>query len=164
MSPAHLHLVLNHIPVLGTIFGLALLGYARYRREEAVTRAALGTFVAVALLALPAYFTGEPAEEAVEHAPGVAEQAIETHEAAALPALIGVEALGVIGTGGLLLARGGRPVSRAATGAALAVAVATAGLMARTANLGGQIRHPEIRSAASLPSGTERQRERDTEH
>jgi hypothetical protein len=131
MSPAHLHLVLNHIPVLGTLFGLALLGYARYRREDAVTRAALGTFVVVALLALPAYFTGEPAEEAVEHAPGVAEQAIETHEAA---------------------------------GAALAVAVATAGLMAWTANLGGQIRHPEIRAAASLPSGAERQRERDTEH
>jgi hypothetical protein len=43
-------------------------------------------------------------------------------------------------------------VSRTLTGAALVVSLATAGLMARTANLGGQIRHPEIRAGAPLPA------------
>jgi beta-lactamase regulating signal transducer with metallopeptidase domain len=71
MNWAHIHLLLNHVPVLGTIFGLALLGYAVLKRSEALKRAALGVFVAVALLALPVYFTGEPAEEAVQSAAGV---------------------------------------------------------------------------------------------
>jgi hypothetical protein len=54
----------------------------------------------VALLALPAYFTGEPAEEAVERAVGVTEQVIDAHEAAALVSLVGVELLGVIASAG----------------------------------------------------------------
>lgn len=53
MNWAHVHLLLNHVPVLGTIFGLALLGYALMRRNDGLTRVALGVFVVVALLALP---------------------------------------------------------------------------------------------------------------
>jgi hypothetical protein len=48
----------------------------------------LGVFVFTALLALPVYFIGEPAEEVVEHLPGVAKSLIEKHENAALFALL----------------------------------------------------------------------------
>lgn len=148
MNLAHVHLLLNHVPVLGTVFGLALLVYALWKRDDRLQRVAFGTFVVVALLALPAYFTGEPAEEAVAGAPGVTEQVVDVHEEAALVSLIGVELLGVIALGGLLVARGGRPLAAGVTRVALLVALATAGLSARTANLGGQIRHPEIRAGA----------------
>jgi hypothetical protein len=34
MNPAHLHLMLNHIPVLGMAFGLALVGLALLRKRR----------------------------------------------------------------------------------------------------------------------------------
>ena len=62
MNATHLHLMLNHIPVLGTVFGLGLLVFALWRKSEELKKAALGIFLIVALLAVPVYLTGEPAE------------------------------------------------------------------------------------------------------
>jgi uncharacterized membrane protein len=149
MNWAHLHLLSNHIPVLGTVFGLLLLAWGVVRRNEVIQRAALVTFVVAALVAIPVFLTGEPSEEAVEHLAGTAEQAIEVHEDAALLALISVELLGVLAAFSLLWRRAG--TSRFVIRAALALSVVTAGLMARTANLGGKIRHAELRSGAAAP-------------
>lgn len=141
-----MHLLLNHIPVLGTVFGLLLLAWGMVRRNESIQRAALATFAVAALVAVPVFLTGEPAEDAVEHLAGTAALAIETHEEAALLSLISVELLGVIAVLSVIVRRaGGR--SRFVTRAALVVAVVTAGLMARTANLGGKVRHAELRGA-----------------
>jgi uncharacterized membrane protein len=155
MNWAHLHLLLNHVPVLGTLFGLALLLYAVLRRNEGLKRVALGACTLVALMALPTYFSGEPAEEVVEHSAGVSEPAIESHEDAALGALAGVEVLGLVALVGLFLSRGGRALPANVARAAVLVAILTAGLMARTANLGGQIRHAEIRADAQPQQGEE---------
>lgn len=152
MNWAHVHLMLNHLPVLGTIFGLLLLGWAALRRSEMLQRAALATFVLTGLAAIPVFLTGEPAEKVVEHLAGTAEQAIEAHEEAALVALIAVEALGALALTTLVLFRK-RGVPRPLVGAALVCALATAGWMAQTANLGGRIRHAELRSTATPPQG-----------
>lgn len=147
MSPAHLHLLLNHVPVLGTIGAILLLGYALLRRSQDLTRVALGSMVLVALAGVVVYLTGEPAEEAVEHLAGVSEPAIESHEEAALIATILLGAVGAVALGGLVAFR------RRATGIprgfavfALALSLAPAVAMGYTANIGGQIRHSEIRS------------------
>lgn len=150
MNWAHVHLMLNHIPVLGTIFAAGLLAWALLRRNEPLQRVALGTFVIVALAAIPAFFTGEPSEDLVEHLAGTAEPAIEAHEEAALVALIAIEALGVMALAALLLFRH-RIFPRPLAAAALIFAVATAGWMAQTANLGGRIRHAELRAAGTQP-------------
>jgi len=148
MNWAHMHLMLNHLPVLGTIFGLLLLGWAALRRSEALQRVALAAFVLTGLAAIPVFLTGEPAEEVVEHLAGTAEQAIEAHEEAALVALIAVEALAAMALSTLLLFRK-RGIPRPLVGGALVCALATAGWMAQTANLGGRIRHAELRSTAT---------------
>ncbi len=159
MNWAHIHLLSNHIPVLGTAFGLALFGYAALRRDEGLKRIGLGVFVIVALLALPVFFTGEPAEGVVENAPGISESLVEAHEAAALVALIGVELLGAVALAGLFVTRGGRrPLSALFSRATVLVSLIAAGLMARTANLGGKIHHTEIRAGA-IPAA-----EAETEH
>ena len=75
--------MLNHVPVLGTAFGLGLVGWALLRRSEELKRISLGIFIIVALLAIPAYLTGEPTEELVENLPGVSKSSIEQHEEAA---------------------------------------------------------------------------------
>jgi len=75
MNLAHLHLVLNHLPVLGTGFGLALLIFGLWRRSDELKKTALGVLVLVALAAVPVYLTGEPAEELVQAVPGVSKPA-----------------------------------------------------------------------------------------
>jgi uncharacterized membrane protein len=151
MNWAHLHLMLNHVPVLGTVFGLGLLVWGMLRRNESVQRAALATFGIAAIVAIPVYLTGEPAESAVEHLAGTTEAAIEAHEEAALISLISLEIVGLIAFAGMVLRK--VMALRVATRAALVLSLVTAGLMARTANLGGRIRHAEI--GASAASGGE---------
>ena len=153
MNPAHLHLLLNHVPLLGVGFGLAVLGWATFRSHADVGRLALVVFVVSALAAIPTFLTGEPAEDAIEGVAGAIEPWVEPHEDAALVSLVLVEGLGVLGLAALWSARGRASLSRPMMLASLALALATAGSLAYTANLGGLIRHTEIRSGASLPGG-----------
>lgn len=80
MTPAHIHLILNHVPILGTYFGIAPLVLALMRRSDELNRVALGVFVVAALFTIPVYLTGQPAEHAIEGAPGLSEAVIGPHE------------------------------------------------------------------------------------
>jgi hypothetical protein len=146
MNTAHLHLMLNHIPVLGTLIGLALLSFALWKRSEESKRIALGLLVTTALLAVPAFLTGEPAEGMVKGLPGVSKAIIEQHEEAAQGAFIGLCILGSVALAGLVWFRGGQRMPSWFGSVVLAGSLLVGGWMAWTANLGGQIRHSEIRS------------------
>ena len=150
MNPAHLHLLLNHIPVLGVGFGLAVLGWATFRPRPDFARLALVVFIVSALAAIPTYLSGEPAEGAIKGAAGVIEPWVEPHEDAALVSLILVECLGALGLITLWSARRAVSVPRPMLMASLVLALATAGSLAYTATLGGRIRHTEIRSGAAM--------------
>ncbi len=147
MSAAHLHLILNHIPVLGTVFGIAVLGYGLWRAQDAVVRIALALFVVAGLGAAGAYFTGEGAEETVEGLPGMTESVIEPHEEIAFYAFLLAIGLGLLSLGVLAWKRSDEVPSGVGT-ATLLLALLTAGVMGYTANLGGKIRHTELRSDA----------------
>jgi len=155
MNGAHLHLILTHGPVLGLVFGTILLGYAWWRGGEEVRRLAL-VFTAVGgLLALPAYFTGEDAEDIVEGLPGVSKSVIHEHEEAAEGAAIAAVVTAVLALGGFALAlRQGATPRWAVAGVAVAGTVASVWLGV-TAYRGGSIRHPEMDQAAPAP-GAER--------
>jgi hypothetical protein len=77
MNGAYAHLILNHFPILGTLFGLVLLAAALIRKSDELQRGALMTFAVVGALSLPAYFSGEGAEEILADCPGVPTEAIE---------------------------------------------------------------------------------------
>lgn len=154
MSTTHVHLLLNHIPVIGILIGLVVFTLGVWRRNDSWTRLALGLFAAVALVALATMLTGEGAEEAVENLPGVSESLIGTHEDAAGLAAIGAYVLGGISLVALLWVRR-RPLPRALTVTVLPVVLLVSGLMAYTANLGGQIRHTEIRAGTVETRGAE---------
>jgi hypothetical protein len=155
MNWAHVHLLLSHLPVIGTIFGVLLLLLALVRKSEELKRVSLGVFVFTALLALPVYFTGEPAEKVVEHLPGVAESLIDRHKDAALFALLMAGSAGIVALISLILFRRAEKLPGWVIGVALVLSLATGGLMGWTANLGGQIRHTEIRSGFTAPAETE---------
>jgi hypothetical protein len=152
MNGAPMHLILNHLPVLGTLFTFLLLLWGVVRRNETIQKTALAALVIVGLSAIPVYLSGESAEEVIEEMPGVEEAYIEAHETMGKFALWAGIALGVAAIAGIGVVAT-RPAST--TSAAVALLVLNAlvfGVMAYTAHTGGQIRHPEIRSQRASPA------------
>jgi hypothetical protein len=159
MDATHLHLMLNHVPVLGIPIGLALLIAGLLLRSSPLRIASLVMFVAFAAIAVVVFLTGEPAEERLEAIAEVGDAVIEPHEDAASIAIWGAVALGAVAAVALLLhvprfnSRIGKRLLGASLIAPMLLALAVSLMLFRTASLGGQIRHTEIRSdRSSLPA------------
>jgi len=80
---AQFHLLVNHLPVVGFIGVIGALAIAMVIRSMDVKRFVLAATVIAGLSALAPFWTGEPAEETIEHLPGVDKALIEEHEEAA---------------------------------------------------------------------------------
>jgi uncharacterized membrane protein len=152
MNWPHLHIALNHLPVFGVLFLLLLLITALLRKSAELTRVTLWAWVALTTVTIPIGFTGDRAFEDLMQDPAVEAQWVKPHEDAADQAVTAVFVLGVLAAVSLLLSRRGRPAPRWSVVTLLAGSLLAFLLLARTANLGGQIRHPEVRPAAGSPS------------
>jgi uncharacterized membrane protein len=148
MTWQHAHLLMNHVPVIGTVIAVATFIIATLVRSREAQRAALWIALLVALSAGPAYLSGSQAEDLVEKLPGVARSAIHQHEESALQSLITVGVLGVLAAAGLLASRRGRRLPAWIATVTILVGLASAVLFGVTANLGGRIHRPELRGAA----------------
>ncbi|HEY8258755.1 MAG TPA: hypothetical protein VIG08_13945 [Gemmatimonadales bacterium] len=139
-------MVLNHIPVLGTLlFAPLVLFWGLLRRSRDVTHVGLLLAVLLAVTAVPIYLTGEPAEDQLERQPWFDKDRVEAHEERAEAGLIAVLITGAAALGALWLSRGGRP-DRPGVGAVVLLGLlVSAALFAAAALTGGQIRHDEIR-------------------
>jgi hypothetical protein len=150
LTSAHVHLAVNHLPVFAALLATASLTFAAVVHHASARNLGLGLLLFAALSALPAYFSGEGAEEIVEDRPGVSEAFIERHEEAADRALAVTLAAGVIAGAALVAVRLRREaLVRVLFVIALLASLASTGLMAQVAHLGGQIRHDEIRPAVA---------------
>jgi uncharacterized membrane protein len=145
MNLAHLHLLLNHFPTIGTAIGLGLFLISVVAKKDDLKRASLGVLFVIALLAIPVYQSGNAAEEAIKERPGVSEALIRRHQDAALLAFVFMEITGAFAWLGLWQFRRVSGPTRGNTSAVLILSIVTLALMARTANMGGEIQHPEIR-------------------
>lgn len=148
MDPVHLHLLLNHLPIVGVPLVAALLGWGLVRGSREVVRAALGGAVLLAALSYPVFLTGEPAEEGVEHMAGFSERLVHEHEERAELALVAVLLTGAVAGAGLLLSRRSTEAPRTMGGVTLAALAVSGVLLGLTGLTGGQIRHEEIRGGA----------------
>jgi len=152
MNMSQIHLALTHLPVVLSLTGLVVLAISLLRGNQTATRISYYILVAAALSALPVFFSGEGAEEVVEHLPGVSETIIERHESMADLSLYVVIAAGVISIGALLLKASNfrKPLQYIC----LVLALGSTILMAITAHLGGQVRHTEIRNSLTSNAAT----------
>ncbi len=146
MNSAHLHIVLNHFPIIGTFIALMVAAVAIIAKQAVIKRLMLGMMVLIAVTGAAAYFTGLAAEED-KFGPGSPAMAqIERHEASAKVTWIVGLVAGVVGIGGLMMSRRKTEVPTVVTAAAVVALLVCAFFFMRTGNLGGQIMHPEIRS------------------
>src|SRR6266566_8533595 len=147
MDFPHLHLLLNHFPIIGTMVGVGMFLTSFLVKTDDVRRTSLIVFVVMALLTIPTFMTGTGAQEKMVADPSISNARIQKHEGAAELAVWFMEM-----TGGLAVVALWQSVRRASparwnTSAILVFSFVTVGLMARTGNTGGEIRHLEIRSA-----------------
>jgi hypothetical protein len=140
----HLHLLLNHVPTVGSVAGVGLLLLALVRRNDHLLRASFEVLFVVALATLPVYLTGVAAGTAIEGMEGVSAEAIETHETAALFAFVWMQITGFVAWLALWQSRRLTKPPRITIGSVVFLAVITLAVMGQAATIGGEIRHPEI--------------------
>src|SRR5215813_8837363 len=141
---AHVHLLVNHFPTIGTILALGLLLLSFVRRNDHLQKVSFEVLFLIALATFPVYVSGAAAAEALRNQSGVSAAAITAHQDGAVWSLILMEITGLFAWLELWqFRRIGRP-TRGMTSAVLVLTVITLAVVARTANIGGDIRHPEI--------------------
>ena len=152
MNAAHLHLITNHLPVLGLAFSALALIWGMYRKSRNTLLLAFFLILISAIGGFIAGNTGEAAEEAVERIIGISHEAIHEHEEAAEAAMPFNIASGILSLlAGFLLLKNHK-YSGISQWVVLLIVLTGCALSARAGWLGGKIRH--IQEIQSEPSAT----------
>jgi len=150
MNDAHLHLVVNHLPIVGVLIGFLVLLAGLIMKKPQIKNTALGIFIFSALTAIAAFLTGEGAEEIVENLPGISETLIHKHEDYAELFLTMMLILGGVSLITLFLQYKKLPFSKYGFVLILLLSMVTMGIAKYVGTSGGEITHIEIRSDANV--------------
>src|SRR5205085_5620880 len=94
MTLAHIHLLLNHWPIIGSFVGLGLFLVALAANSDDLKQTSLGFFAFLALLAIPTYMSGDVANEVLKTTTALPKDLVSTHQGAAMLALVSMEITG----------------------------------------------------------------------
>jgi|RhiMetdeSRZDD1v2_1073273.scaffolds.fasta_scaffold401522_2 uncharacterized membrane protein len=146
LNLAHLHLLLNHWPIIGTLIAFALFAVALAAKSDDLKKASLAIFTIMALFTIPTYTSGNAAYEIIRKDTAVSKTMVDLHQGAALLTLVFLEITGGVAWLALWQYRRVKEPKRWTLTAVLVLSIVTIGLLTITGNSGGDIRHPEIRS------------------
>ncbi len=155
MNQAHLHLALNHLPIVFPMVGALVLIAALLLKSAAMKRTAYGIFAAGAVLTMPAFFTGEGAEEVVEELQGISETLISNHEETAKQFALLSYALGATSLLALWANWKRKRFAPASSFIVLLLSFVVLFFAKSTGTSGGEIRHTEIRQGAMVDGKAE---------
>jgi uncharacterized membrane protein len=148
MNQTHIHLMITHLPIIGSVLGAMVLTYGLWTKTTHTQISAYLLFIASSVGAIVSYLTGEAAEETIEDLGGISKNIIEQHEEFALIALFMLLGLGIISLTALILTLKKSSYTRVAALTTLLISVVSFGVIAWTGYLGGKIRHTEISTPA----------------
>jgi len=149
MNDAHLHLVVNHFPIIGTIFGLGTLIAGIILKNKSIKNVAYVLFIVAAIFAALSMFTGEGAEEMVEDMPSVGKKIIHEHEEIAEKLAVVLYLLGTISLVGLYANVKKWIRANLISYLALTIGLVAVFLAQQVGTSGGEVRHTEIRANAT---------------
>jgi uncharacterized membrane protein len=146
MNDAHLHMVVNHFPIIGIIFGFGILIVGLVLKNKTLQNTSYALFIVAAIFGAISMGTGEGAEELVEDMPNIGKQIIHEHEELAEKLAVLLYVLGGLSLVGMYL--NFKKNSKAKLLSFLILGIATAGLflVQKVGTSGGEIRHTEIRA------------------
>jgi uncharacterized membrane protein len=145
MNEAHLHLALNHLPIVIPIVGISVMVSGLLLTSELLKRAAYFIFIGGAITAFAAFSSGEGAEEIIEGLKDVEKPIIKLHEETAETFSMLMYVVGGISLIGVWINWKKKSFSKALSFITLAFAVTALLYGFQTGTTGGEIRHPEIR-------------------
>lgn len=149
MDPVHVHLLLNHVAILAAVFSLVIYFAGIFISQRILVRTALIGFVFSALVAIPVFLTGEPAEELVENLPGISQDVIHEHEEAAEYSIWMIQFLGIISLFAFFLFD---KYERFFKWLIIVIGILATIALAKTGYEGGKIRHTEIHGSIPTPA------------
>jgi len=83
INEAHLHLLLNHIPIVGLFISFLVLIVGFILKNQTIKRTALALVIFSSLASIPAFYSGENAEDVIENLPSTSETLLHNHEQSA---------------------------------------------------------------------------------
>src|SRR5689334_21894751 len=96
MDIAYLHIVFNHLPIMGVPLALGVLLLGLWTRNDAIVRTALLAFVVLGLATVVVALAGLGAEDWAEHVARFDEEAIDAHRAMAVLGLVTTLVLAIV--------------------------------------------------------------------
>lgn len=152
MNDAHLHLVLNHFPIIVPVIGLMVMLGGLVFRSEVVKRTAYFIFILGAIATFPALETGGGAKQVVQQLPGIEKEVIKSHIQAAKTFSRLSYALGALSLLGLWVNFKQKSFSTILSIVTVVFSVVVLFFAKQTGTTGGEIRHTEIRPDFNPPS------------
>jgi uncharacterized membrane protein len=148
MNDAHLHMIVNHFPIIGTIFGFGFLVFGLVFKNKTLQNTSYVLFIVAAIFGALSMGTGEGAEELVEDMPNIGKQIIHEHEELAEKLALLLYVLGTLSLAGLYLNFKNHTKAKLLSFLILVIAAASLFLAQKVGTSGGEIRHTEIRENA----------------
>lgn len=152
MNDAHLHLVVNHFPIIGIILGFGVLIAGMFLKNNSVKNTAYCLFIVGAIFAFASMATGEGAEEMVEEMPSIGHKIIREHEEMAQKMAIVLYLLGLVSIAGLYTNIKKHGKAKLVSFLVVTIAAVAIFLAQQTGTTGGEIRHTEIRENVETSS------------
>ena len=144
MNDAHLHLLTNHFPIVGSIIGTFILLVAIIVKSRTMQNTAYVIFIFCMVLGKSSMMTGEGAEHIVEEL-GISHDIIHEHEEKAEVFMKFLYLLALSSSVGIYFNVKKHSKSKIIAIATLIIAIVVSGLSKNVATSGGEIRHTEIR-------------------
>lgn len=155
LNGAHLHLMLVHFPIAGTILAVPLLLAAWFLRNETVKLVGLSLVVVLGLAVWAADKTGGMAAGVVRDLPDIQRSDIREH---AMAAEWGLRALGLnalVAAYGLFAAWKTKKLPHWVFVTVTLLAIWGSTVIARVGYLGGMIHHPETKADYNAPAAAQ---------
>jgi len=144
MNDAHMHLVVNHLPIVFPIVGAIVLLTGMLSKSEPVKRMAFLIFILGAFCSLAAMATGDEAEHFVKHLDGFERNRIKTHEELAERFALFSYVFAAVSAFALWASFKRKKLANVLSFVILAFAMAILYFGKETGTTGGEIRHNEI--------------------
>lgn len=148
MNDAHIHLVVNHFPIIGAIFALGVLLFGIILSSNPTKNVAYVLFIVVAVFAFISDKTGGGAAHMLKEMPNVdlGKDTIKTHAQLGGKFALVSYLLGVVSLVGLFLNIKKNSREKLVSFLVLIIAAVALYLGKEVGTTGGEIRHTEIRN------------------
>jgi uncharacterized membrane protein len=153
MNDAHLHMIVNHFPIIGTFFGIGILITGIFLKNNSIKNTAYVLFIVAAIFGAFSMGTGEGAEEMVEDFPNIGKAIIHEHEELAEKFALVLYVTGVFALISLIATVKKFRLAKIFSFITLVLALISGIMSINVGTSGGEIRHTEIRenNAVSAP-------------